>query len=105
MVSAVGAKAVSPWTVLNPVRYARLALAGAGSVKVGEDTGLLSSLRFAFAMTRVDGTKGLTCSVPISDLDVHWDPERSKRLFRLIAEDRTADVTKKLCRTSGLPNG
>ncbi len=105
VVSAVGAKAVSPWTVLNPVRYARLALAGAGSVKVGEDTGLVSALRFAFAMTRVDGRNGLTCTVPIADLDVHWDRERSRRLFRLIAEDRTEDVTRRLCRASGLSAG
>ncbi|HYO38274.1 MAG TPA: LCP family protein [Nocardioidaceae bacterium] len=105
VVSAVGAEAVSPWTVLNPVRYARLALAGADAVTVGEDTGLVSSLRFAFAMTRVDGSNGLTCSVPISDLEVNWDPERSRRLFRLIAEDRTEDVTRRLCRASGLSGG
>jgi LCP family protein required for cell wall assembly len=105
VVSAVGAKAASPWTVLNPVRYYRLAMAGSSSVKVGTDTGLLSTLRFAYAMTRVDGSKGLTCSVPISDLAVHWDPARSKKLFDLIKQDRTADVTKGLCRANGLPGG
>jgi len=104
-VSAVGAKAASPWTVLNPVRYARLASAGSSSVRVGEDTGLISTLRFVRAMTRVNGDNGLTCGVPIIDLAVHWDEERSKRLFALIAEDRTGDLPEGLCSRSGLPGG
>jgi hypothetical protein len=91
--------------VLNPVRYYRLAMAGSRSVRVGQDTGLLATMRFAYAMTRVNGKNGLTCGVPISDLAVHWDPVRSKRLFRLIAQDRTAHVTKRLCRASGLTGG
>jgi LCP family protein required for cell wall assembly len=105
VVSAVGAKAASPWTVLNPVRYYRLAMAGSASVRVGTDTGLLSTMRFAYAMTRVDGSKGLTCGVPISDLAVHWDPARSTKLFDLIKQDRTADVSPGLCHASGLAGG
>ncbi|MEP7089434.1 MAG: LCP family protein [Nocardioidaceae bacterium] len=105
VVSAVGKKAASPWTVLNPVRYVRLAMAGSDSLRVGKDTGMLSTMRFAYAMTRVNGSNGLTCSVPISDLAVHWDPARSKRLFGLIAGDETAKVTKRLCGASGLANG
>jgi hypothetical protein len=42
--------------------------------------------------------------VPISDLAVHWDPERSKRMFELVQEDRTDDISKSLCRQSGLRN-
>ena len=34
VVSAVGTKAVSPWTVLNPVRYWRLDMAGAGLLRL-----------------------------------------------------------------------
>jgi LCP family protein required for cell wall assembly len=105
VVSAVGHKAVSPWSVINPVRYVRLNMAASRSLRVGEDTGMLATLKFAYAMTRVSGQNGLTCGVPISDLAVHWDPVRSKRLFRLIAEDRTADVSRSLCRPSGLPHG
>ena len=105
VVSAVGAKAASPWTVLNPVRYARLASAGSSSVRVGEDTGFFSTLRFVRAMTRVNGDNGLTCGVPIVDLAVHWDEERSKRLFALVAEDRTGDLPEGLCSRSGLPGG
>jgi hypothetical protein len=105
VVSAVGDKAASPWSVINPVRYYRLAMAGSDSLRVGKDTGMIATMRFAWAMTRVNGKNGLTCGVPISDLAVHWDPVRSKRLFRLIAEDRTGDVSKRLCRQSGLRNG
>ena len=63
---------------------------------------MIATMRFAWAMTRVNGKNGLTCGVPISDLAVHWDPVRSKRMFRLIAEDRTGDISKSLCRQSGL---
>jgi LCP family protein required for cell wall assembly len=105
VVSAVGSKAVSPWSVLNPFRYFQLAMAGSDSLRVGKHTGLLAAIRFAWAMTHVNGKSGLTCGVPISDLAVHWDPVRSKRLFQLIQEDRTADVPKSLCRPSGLANG
>ncbi len=38
VVSAVGSKAASPWSVLNPVRYFRLAMAGSDSLRVGKDT-------------------------------------------------------------------
>jgi LCP family protein required for cell wall assembly len=104
VVSAVGSKAASPWSILNPVRYFRLASAGKDSLRVGKDTSILATMKFAWAMTRVDGKSGLTCGVPIADLAVHWDAERSKRLFRLISEDRTDEVSKSLCRASGLRN-
>jgi LCP family protein required for cell wall assembly len=102
VVSAVGSEAMSPWSVLNPVRYFRLANSGADSVAVGEDTGPFDTARFALAMTRVSGDNGLTCSVPIADLAVHWDRERALEMFGLIKEDRTADITDDLCRPSGL---
>ena len=104
VVSAVGHEAASPWSVINPVRYLRLASAGSDSLRVGKDTSMISTMKFAWAMTRVDGKTGLTCGVPIADLAVHWDQERADRLFELIREDRTADVSKQLCRASGLAN-
>lgn len=102
VVSAVGSKAVSPWSVLNPVRYFRLSSAGADALAVGEDTGPIDTARFAWAMTRVNGENGLTCTVPIADLAVTWDRERALRLFSLIKQDRTADIPDGLCRPSGL---
>jgi LCP family protein required for cell wall assembly len=104
VVSAIGSKAASPWSVLNPVRYYRLASSGAQSLTIGENTGPLATVQFAWAMTRVDGKNGLTCGVPIADLAVHWDRDRADRLFTLIKEDRTGEVTKQLCGASGLKN-
>jgi LCP family protein required for cell wall assembly len=105
VVSAVGNEAASPWSVLNPVRYFRLADSGSEALRVGEQTGMISTVRFAWAMTRVGGKDGLTCGVPIADLAVNWDRERARRLFRLIIEDRTDEVSKNLCRASGLREG
>ena len=105
VVAAVGSKAASPWTVLNPVRYFRLADSGSESVRVGKDTSMFSAVRFAWAMTKIGGKDSLTCGVPIADLAVNWDRERADRLFRLIAEDRTDDVSKSLCRQTGLRAG
>ncbi len=105
VVAAVGSKAASPWTVLNPVRYFRLADSGSESVRVGRDTSMISAVRFAWAMTQIGGKDSLTCGVPIADLAVNWDRERADRLFRLIAEDRTDDVSKRLCRQTGLRAG
>ena len=91
--------------MINPVRYLRLASAGSDSLRVGKDTSMISTMKFAWAMTRVDDEHGLTCGVPIADLAVNWDRERADRLFELIREDRTADVPNRLCRPSGLANG
>lgn len=103
VVSAVGRKAVSPWSVLNPVRYFRLNAAGSESVRVGEDTGPLALARFAWAMTRVSGKDGLTCTVPIQDLSVEWDTERAPQMFRHIIEDDTEGIGRDLCTPKGLP--
>jgi LCP family protein required for cell wall assembly len=103
VVSAVGAKAASPWSILNPLRYGRLAGAGSDSLRLGENTGPFDTARFAWAMTRVTGDKGLTCGVPIADLAVNWDAQRAPRMFKLVREDRTDEIPRSLCRPSGLP--
>jgi len=104
VVSAVGAKVFSPWSVLNPVRWWRLNIAAAGSLRVSDGTGPFALGRFAFAMTRVDGDNGLTCGVPIADLEVNWDPERSDDMFRRIRNDETEKIGRQLCTPSGLAN-
>jgi LCP family protein required for cell wall assembly len=104
VVSQVGDKVKSPWTVINPVRYFRVADAGAGSLRISKGTGPFALAQFAWAMTRVNGTNGLTCSMPIADLDVHWDSERARALLKLVKEDRTDDIGKDLCTPTGLPS-
>ena len=102
VVSAIGSEAVSPWTVINPVRYYRLAMAAARSFDVADGTSAYSLGRFGIAMTRVDGKNGLTCGVPIRDLAVNWDEDRSQTMFRHIIEDDTEGIPKGLCTPSGL---
>jgi LCP family protein required for cell wall assembly len=103
VVSAIGDKALSPWTFVNPLRYYQLAMASSGSFSVSEGTSPLSLGRFALAMTRVDGESGLTCGVPISDLAVTWDEQRSEELFSYIRDDDTSSIPDSLCTPSGMP--
>jgi LCP family protein required for cell wall assembly len=101
VVSAIGHEAVSPWSIINPVRYYRLNMSAAEAVRVSEGTSVFSAARFAYAMTQVNGD-GLTCTVPIADLAVNWDPERSKALFQHIIDDDTDGIGRRLCTPTGL---
>ena len=56
---------------------------------------MFSAARFASAMTRVNGEDGLTCVVPIADLAVNWDPERSEQMFQHIIDDDTDGIPKR----------
>jgi LCP family protein required for cell wall assembly len=103
VVSAIGSEAVSPWTVINPVRYYRLNMAGARAVRVSEGTSPFAMARWALAMTRVNGENGLTCGVPVADFAVNWDEERSEQMFTYIREDDTENVPKRLCTPTGFP--
>jgi len=104
VVSGIGAKVKSPWTVLNPFRYYGVNMAATSSLKVDKDAGVIDLARFGWAMTRVNGKDGLTCSMPIRDLAVHWDTARALALLKLIKADRTADIPKNLCQPTGIAN-
>ncbi|MDF2966279.1 MAG: transcriptional regulator [Nocardioidaceae bacterium] len=101
VVSAIADKAASPWTVLNPWRYYRLASAGAGALVIGEEMGPIDLARFAWAMGGVSGG-GKTCTVPLASADATWDPELSQQLFELIIADQTGDIGADLCQANGL---
>lgn len=105
VVSAVGRKVKSPWTFINPVRYWRLNHAVPDFFAFGDGMGPARAAAWALAMTKVNGKDGLSCVVPIADLAVHWDEQRSKQMFDLIKEDRTDQVPKGLCTPTGLPKG
>lgn len=99
VVAAVGDKVMSPWTFINPIRYWRLNMAIPDFFAFGEGASPLTAAKWAMAMTHVD----LSCVVPIADLAVHWDPERSKQMFDYIKQDKTGDIPKDLCTPTGLP--
>jgi LCP family protein required for cell wall assembly len=101
VMAAVGHKAISPWTVVNPFRYWNLWTSTTDNLKVDDGMGVTAMGRFGWAMTHSD----LTCPVPISNLAVTWDPTRSKQMFKLIRDDDTAAIGKSLCTKSGLPKG
>ncbi len=99
--SAVGHKAVSPWSVLNPWRYVGI-WSATSTLRVSDGTGPISLGRFAWAMTHVSGDGGKTCTVPIANLSVEWDAERSQEMFQRIIDDETDKIGKGLCSPSGL---
>ena len=100
VVGSIADEATSPWTVLNPWRYFRLASAGSDSLRIGDDVGPLDLARFAWAMGEVSG--GSSCTVPLASADATWDAERAEELFGLVIDDRTDEITRSLCRASGL---
>jgi LCP family protein required for cell wall assembly len=104
VVSAIGSEVKSPWTVLNPFRYWGINMAATSSLKVDKDSSVFDLGRFAWAMSRVNGKSGLTCSMPIRDLAVHWDTDRALALLRLIKTDHTSDIPKSLCQPTGIAN-
>ena len=73
------------------------------ALAVSDGTSAVSMVGWAWAMTRVNGENGLTCGVPIADLSVRWDPERSQQMFDAVKEDRTDDIGKSLCTPTGFP--
>jgi LCP family protein required for cell wall assembly len=102
VVSAIGDRVKSPWSVLNPFRYSDLINAATDSLKVSNGTGVIDMAKFARAMTQVNGKSGLTCSMPIRDLAVHWDRDRALALMHRIKTDKTDHIPKNLCLPTGL---
>lgn len=102
MLAAVAKKAMSPASVLNPVRYWRLSNATAGSLKLGEDTSFLNMVSLARAMRSVSGGEGLTLTVPVADPSastpagsaVLWDERRAKQMFDDLARGDTSGLAK-----------
>ncbi len=102
MLAAVAKKAASPATVLNPFRYWALCNASASSVKLGEDTSLLQTLRLGLAMRTIAGGDGLTLTVPVSDpgaitpvgSSVLWDDGLAQAMFGEIAKGDTSKLGK-----------
>jgi LCP family protein required for cell wall assembly len=101
VVAAVGSAVLSPWSVLNPVRYWNLNQEIPDFFAFGDGMGPVRSAMWATAMTRVDGDKGLTCVVPLQDLAVNWDPEKAPQMFEKIIEDDTDSIDKDLCSDTG----
>lgn len=104
VVAAIGDKVLSPWTVLNPVRWWRLNHAVPDFFAFGETTNAVDAGRWALAMSRVGGDDGLTCTMPVTDGSATTlDTDRGGPLFDAIIEDRTDDITRAQCTATGVP--
>lgn len=97
VVAKVASKAVSPMSVVNPVRYWKLWQTAATILRVDDTTGVVGAGKFALAMTGAEQT----CMVPLQDLAVTWDPVRSKRYFDYIKNDDLSNMPKGLCTPTG----
>jgi LCP family protein required for cell wall assembly len=92
---ALAGEMVSPWTVLNPIRYTRTALSTSDALTVGEDTGPIDLTRFALGMRRATGPDGEKLTVPIEGTPtisgvgsvVDWDNDAAVALFKAIQND------------------
>ena len=80
---------VSPWSVLNPVRYWKLNKEIPDFFAFGEGTGPVRSAQWATAMTRVNGDDGLTCVVPMQRPGGELGPVKAPEMFKKIIEDDT----------------
>ena len=79
VVCPVGNEAISPWTVINPVRYFRVNTAGAGVVRVSEGTCAVRAGAVGAGDDPGRRQNGLTCVVPVADFAVNWDPSAPSR--------------------------
>lgn len=104
VIGAIADKVKSPWTILNPLRYFQTVTGAASSLRLGENVGILDAARFAFELSTAVTGGGLSCTVPLRDFAVTWDPQRAPKMFDLIKTDRTDEIGN-LCTDDGLPKG
>jgi LCP family protein required for cell wall assembly len=103
VIGAIGDKVLSPWSVVNPVRWWRLNKAVPSFFGFGDGTSSLDASRWALAMSRTGQGDNLTCTMPVTDLSAEtWDRDRADPLFEAIIDDRTDDITKEQCTPNGI---
>ncbi len=91
-------KIVSPWTVLNPIRWFRVNWAAKDSLRRGVNTGLTALPGLARGMYSVSIGNGLTLAVPVSNPNattpagssVIWNENAAKDMFGQIASGDTS---------------
>lgn len=103
VIGAIGSKVLSPWSVVNPVRWWRLNKAVPTFFGFGEGMGAIDASRWALAMTKTGSGDNLTCTMPVTDLSANtWDRDRADPLFEAIIDDKTDAITKKQCTPNGV---
>ncbi|MCW2748495.1 MAG: LytR family transcriptional regulator [Nocardioidaceae bacterium] len=102
VLGAIAGEVKSPWTVLNPFRYAGIASGASKSLQIGNNVGPVALARFGWNLSAAMSGSGLNCTVPLADFSVRWDAARSKKMFDYIKTDNTAAIGN-LCTANGLP--
>jgi LCP family protein required for cell wall assembly len=112
VITQVAHKAFKPGTLLNPFKLHSLGSALDKTITVGKGMSAVRALKLFLGMKAATGGstgkawpgKGMTCTVPLANMDVQWDPNRSQQFFGYVIKDDTGDIPKRLCTASGLPN-
>ncbi len=92
-IAAVGKKAMSPTTWLNPFKAFSVSNAAADSLTVDEGTGIIDDSRLAIALGMISMERGESTSVPIEtdafwvggQQAVKWDTPKALKLFESLA--------------------
>lgn len=103
VIGAIGDKVLSPWSVINPVRWWRLNDAVPSFFRFGEGTSAIDASRWALAMSRTSSGGNRTCTMPVTSGSAEeWDRERADPLLQAIADDETDRITNEQCTPNGV---
>ncbi|NYI79248.1 LCP family protein [Nocardioides panzhihuensis] len=102
VISAIGKKATSPATLLNPFKLAEMGT-GAEGLKVGEGMSVIGGAQFLWAFKALAGGSAMTCGVPIRDFAVNWRKEDALTMFGHIKNDTVDEIPADICTPTGLP--
>lgn len=109
VVASIGHRVLSPWTVVNPIRWWKLNNAVPSFFTFGDGMSKVQAGKWALAMSRVGGS-GKTCTLPVNLTDVTGDgladvvvdEERAAKVYSAISKDKTDDIDKALCTAAGV---
>lgn len=98
IIGKVAKKVLSPWTLINPVRYWNVNMAVASAIRRGDNTSVFTLAKAGLGMVRVTGSNGIKMTVPVSDANAYtsagssvlWDTAKCKELFNALAEGDTS---------------
>lgn len=100
VIAAITKEAVTPASVLNPVRYWRLNMAAAASLARGSDTGPLDMASVGLGFGAATTGAGISMTLPVAGTDnvggvgsvVRWDEEASAKVFAALAAGDTTGL-------------
>jgi LCP family protein required for cell wall assembly len=103
VIGQIGHRVSGVGTLINPFKIHSLGSAVSSGIKVGDGMSAVGAARFLMAFKSIANGSAKECGVPIRDMYIHWDEDRSKQMFTYIKENKTGDIPKGLCTPSGLP--